>query len=48
VLPKDREDVITVLAVQRENLDWTYLDQWSKRLGIRELLDEIRRKVPLI
>jgi hypothetical protein len=43
---KDLEDVITVLAVQRANLDWSYLDRWSEQLGIRELLDEIRAKVP--
>ncbi len=43
---KDRDDVIIVLAVQRANLDWTYIDRWSERLGIRNLLDEIRAEVP--
>jgi len=35
-------DVKNVMAAQA-SLDWTYLDAWADRLGVRDLLREVRR-----
>jgi hypothetical protein len=35
-------DVKNVTAAQA-SLDWTYLDAWADRLGVRDLLREVRR-----
>lgn len=43
---KDRDDIRNVLAVQRERLDWPYLESWSRRHGTLALLEEIRRTIP--
>jgi hypothetical protein len=32
-------DAVGVLALQREALDWVYLQRWSRVLGLGELLD---------
>ena len=43
---KDRDDIRNVLAVQRERLDWPYLETWCRQHGTLALLEEIRRTVP--
>jgi hypothetical protein len=45
---KDRDDVIEVLGVQWNTLDWTYIDKWCAEHGTRELLEELKRAVPQI
>jgi hypothetical protein len=37
---KDVDDVRNVLAVQGDNLDWTYLHRWCDRRGTRALLED--------
>ena len=32
-------DVLGILKVQRGNLDYEYMKEWSERLGVRDLLD---------
>ncbi len=43
---KDRNDARDVIAVQYENLDWSYIHRWTDCHGTRGLLDEILRSVP--
>jgi hypothetical protein len=43
---KDHDDVLAVLAVQGQNVDWPYVYTWCDRHGTRALLDEIRRSIP--
>lgn len=43
---KDREDVRDVISVQRDKLDWAYIESWCERHGTRQKLEEIRRTVP--
>lgn len=43
---KDRDDIRNVLAVQRERLDWPYLETWCRQHGTLALLEEIRRTIP--
>lgn len=45
---KDRDDVQAVVAVQGDNLDWSYIYHWADQHGTRHLLDEIRRSIPPI
>jgi hypothetical protein len=45
---KDIDDARGVVAVQRENLDWPYVERWCDQHGTRGLLDEIRRSTPII
>jgi hypothetical protein len=35
-------DVLSVLRVQNERLDWAYLESWSPELGVADLLDRAR------
>ena len=35
------EDVKGILAVREGRLDWDYLNQWAKRLGVEDLLRDI-------
>lgn len=42
--PKDREDLIGVMAVNWNSLDKTYLHKWCDDLGHRELFDELWRE----
>jgi hypothetical protein len=37
--PRDFEDVLSVLEWSREMLDFKYLEQWAKRLGLTAELD---------
>lgn len=39
------KDVLGVIAVQREALDYAYLEQWAHVLGVDELLARARREV---
>ena len=45
---KDRDDLLNVLAVQGQTLDWDYIYQWCDQHGTRALLDEIRQSVPKV
>jgi hypothetical protein len=38
------EDVISVLAVSRDQIDDSYLDLWAEELGVVELLADARRR----
>lgn len=42
VLDRQWNDVLGVIAVQRDHLDLSYLNKWADYLGIRELLDRAR------
>lgn len=39
---RQRRDVASILGVQAANLDWQYLEQWAKKLGVWEDLTELR------
>jgi hypothetical protein len=39
--PKDFEDALSILEQLRDKLDLTYLEQWARKLGVREELDYI-------
>jgi len=43
---KDVEDVKSVLAVQRDALDWPYIHRWCDEHGTRDLLEQVRRSLP--
>ena len=43
---KDKNDVVNVIFVRRDQLDWPYIEQWCDRHGTRALLEEIRRSLP--
>lgn len=43
---KDLDDVLSVLAVQRDALDWDYVHRWCDAHGTRDLLDKIRASLP--
>jgi hypothetical protein len=43
---KDKDDVRDVMAVQRDKLDWGYIEQWCGRHGTLALMEEIRRALP--
>ena len=45
---KDQQDVFDVMAVQRGRLDWDYIENWCRRHGTFEMMDQIRRAVPEI
>jgi hypothetical protein len=36
------------MSVQRDKLDWPYIESWCDRHGTRSLLEEIRRTVPKV
>ena len=42
--PKDLDDALGVLAVQRDRLDWTYLEKWTTAHGTRERLEELKAR----
>ena len=35
-----------MIAIQRDRIDWDYVNSWCDRHGSRALLDEIRRSIP--
>jgi len=43
---KDRDDVLNVLAVQKDNLDFPYIRRWCDEHGTRESFETILRDVP--
>ena len=43
---KDKDDARDVMAVQRDRLDWEYIEQWCRRHGTLGLMEEIRRSLP--
>ena len=43
---KDRDDARDVIAVQRDRIDWDYVNSWCDRHGSRAVLDEIRASIP--
>lgn len=44
--PKDREDVIGVIAAQRTTLDIKYIHRWCDELGSRSTLEELWESSP--
>jgi hypothetical protein len=36
-------DILGVLAVQGEDLDWAYIEEWAPRLGVADLLGRLPR-----
>ncbi len=44
---KDVDDVRSVIAVQGDGLDWTYVQHWCTQHGTSELLESIRQSVQL-
>lgn len=45
---KDEEDIFNVMSVQRERLDWAYIESWCNRHGTLALMEKLRRSVPEI
>lgn len=43
---KDIDDARNVIASQRKNLDWTYVEAWCDRHGTRSILNDIVQKLP--
>jgi hypothetical protein len=43
---KDKDDARDVMAVQRDRLDWGYMEEWCRQHGTLGLLEEIRRSLP--
>ena len=42
--PKDLDDALGVLAVQRDRLDWPYLEKWTTAHGTREKLEQLKSR----
>jgi hypothetical protein len=43
---KDREDASDVMSVQRNRLDWGYIEEWCRQHGTLGLLTDLRRSLP--
>ena len=43
---KDKDDARDVIAVQRDRLDWAYIEQWCNRHGTLSAMEQLRRSVP--
>jgi hypothetical protein len=43
---KDKDDARDVMAVQRDKLDWGYIENWCRRHGTLGAMEEIRRSLP--
>ncbi len=41
---KDLDDVVKVIRVQQNRLDWAYIEAWCDRHGSRDLLEELRKE----
>jgi hypothetical protein len=41
---KDISDARNLIGVQREHVDWPYVETWCDRHGTRELLERLRRE----
>jgi hypothetical protein len=42
---KDIADVRTVMSIQAERLDWSYIQLWTSKHGTRALLDRLRSEL---
>lgn len=42
---KDTADVRNVIAVQKDLLDWSYIERWAREHGTLDRLNELRRQV---
>jgi hypothetical protein len=38
---RQRNDVLNIVQVQGQRLDWGYLREWSRELGVSDLLDRL-------
>ena len=43
---KDRDDIRNMIAVRGADLDWTYIERWSRAHDTLELLGAIRDSIP--
>lgn len=43
---KDKDDVREVMSVQRDNLDWKYIEEWCGKHGSLRLMNSIRATLP--
>ncbi len=43
---KDIDDIRNVMTVQRQRLDWTYIESWCTRHGTTGMMEQVRRSVP--
>jgi hypothetical protein len=41
---KQKEDVLGIIKVQKDNIDFGYLKKWAKELNIEDILKEIFKK----
>lgn len=44
--PKDQQDVLDIMSVQGDALDWPYIESWCDLHGTRALLEELKAAVP--
>lgn len=44
--PKDAQDIMDVISVQGDALDWDYIYRWADEHGSRKRLDEVRASLP--
>jgi hypothetical protein len=42
---KDKDDARDVMAVQRDKLDWAYVEDWCRRHGTLRVMAELRRSI---
>lgn len=42
---KDRSDIVAVMKVKGESLDWAYIEHWCRHFGRMTLIEDLRRKV---
>jgi hypothetical protein len=45
---KDRDDVLNILAVQGDALDFAYVEKWCDAHGTLQRLEEMQRSIPPI
>jgi len=45
---KDKEDARDVMAVQRDTLDWAYIERWCREHGTLAALQEVRAALPAV
>lgn len=43
---KDKDDVREVMSVQRDNLDWKYIEEWCSKHGSLKLMQSILASIP--
>jgi hypothetical protein len=43
---KDKDDARDVMTVQRDQLDWAYIEEWCQRHGTLPLLTVVRHTIP--